>query len=159
MKRAAIFSQCRNYRYTLCRIWDESKTIVMCVGLNPSTANAESDDPTIRSLIRILTNLGFGGLQMVNLFALISPDPTALRTCPDPVKDNDKYIINISNQCEVIVFCWGNFKQAEYRATKLKQWFPSAMCFGKNSSGTPKHPLYLKGNSSLIRFVSQNINC
>jgi hypothetical protein len=153
MKRAAIFSKCNNFRYALSRIWDDSKPLVMCIGLNPSTANADSDDPTIKSLIRILQGLGFGGLQMLNLFALISPDPNALRMCPDPVKDNDRYIQNISSEFEVIVFCWGNFKQAEYRAKKFKQMFPSAMCFGKNSRGTPKHPLYLKSNSTLIPFT------
>lgn len=152
MKRAAIFSDCRNFRYALCRIWDDSKPIAMCIGLNPSTANSENDDPTIRNLIRILTNLGFGGLQMANLFGLISPDPEALRMCPDPVKENDKYVHNLSQQCATIVFCWGNFKQAEYRAKKFIKMFPGAMCFGKNSSGTPKHPLYLKATSTLIPF-------
>jgi hypothetical protein len=138
----------------LYRIWDKDKPLAMCIGLNPSTANGQSDDATIESLIRIFQNLDFGGFYMLNLFSLISPDPEALRMCPDPVNGMDRYIHLISGKVKVIVFCWGNFKQAEYRAVKMIRKFPTAVCFGKNKSGTPRHPLYLKATSTLIPFKS-----
>ena len=51
MKTNAIFSECRKYRYALCRIWDDSKPYAMFIGLNPSTADETEDDPTIRRCI------------------------------------------------------------------------------------------------------------
>src|SRR5688500_9378076 len=72
MIKGADFSKCRNYRYCLYRFWDFSKPKVMCIGLNPSTANGETDDPTIRDLTRITQHLGYGGFYMMNLFAFVS---------------------------------------------------------------------------------------
>lgn len=151
MIKQAIFSPCGKYRYLLTRIWDESLPFAMCVGLNPSTANAENDDPTIRNLIRLLRNNGYGGLYMANLFGLISPDPDALR-CPDPVGENDLWLEKNKESCEDVIFCWGAFKQAVYRSQRIRMMFPEALCFGKNANGSPKHPLYLKADTKLQPF-------
>lgn len=140
MKRGATFSECGNYRYVLWRIWDESKPMAMCVGLNPSTANGEKDDHTIRLLIKYIGELGFGGFRMMNLYALIDSKPEALSACPDPVKENDKYLQLIAEDSDEIIFCWGQFKQAEWRAKKVKAMFPNSKCFMKSKSGTPVHP-------------------
>ena len=64
----ATFSSCRTYRYSLSRIWDKKKKYVLFVGLNPSTADEEVDDPTIRRCINYAKNWGYGGFLMVNLF-------------------------------------------------------------------------------------------
>lgn len=146
---SAEFSECGKYRYALHRLWDYSKPVAMCIGLNPSTANAEENDPTISNLMRILHKNGYGGLYMMNLFALISPNPDDLRACPDPVKDNDKWIHTIRPLCDEVIFCWGNFKQAGYRSKIMVQMYHEALCFGKNKNGSPKHPLYLKNNVKL----------
>lgn len=152
MKTSAKFSPCGKYRYYLMRVWDESLPNAMCIGLNPSTANAENNDPTIRRLITLLQNSGYGGFYMTNLFALVSPFPDALRMCPDPVKENDLWLKAAREWCSEVIFCWGNFKQAEYRARRIVAEYPGALCFGKNTNGSPKHPLYLKSNTNLIPF-------
>lgn len=152
MERSAVFSPCRNYRYLLFRMWDESLPKAMCIGLNPSTATAESDDPTIGNLIRILRNSGYGSLYMTNLFALVSPYPEDLRKCPDPVLENDKWLLQVRDYCDVVIFCWGNFKQAEYRVKKIRPLFRDARCFGVNANGSPKHPLYLKSTTEIKPF-------
>jgi hypothetical protein len=152
MRKKAFFSECGKFRFQLYRIWDESLPIAMCIGLNPSTANSDDNDPTIRNLIRLLKNNGYGGFHMVNLFALISPLPDSLRMHPDPVNDTDKWNFNIAHNCQSIVFCWGNFKQAQYRAKKYIQKYEGALCFGKNKNGSPKHPLYLKSTTLLQSF-------
>ena len=150
ISKGAEFSECGKYRYALWRIWDDRLQKVMCIGLNPSTANAEKDDNTISNLTRILKRAGYGGFYMMNLFALISPHPEDLRACPDPVKYNDIWLKKISELCEKeVVFCWGNFPIAEYRAKKIIPQYPLAMCFGRNGNGSPKHPLYLKGDTKL----------
>lgn len=141
LEKGAEFSECGKYRYVLRRIWDTNLPFVMCVGLNPSTANSDDDDRTIRNLCDLLSKSGYGGLFMMNLFALISSEPNDLRACPDPLKDNDIWIHSIASRCDDIIFCWGSFKQAEYRAKKLISLFPKALCLGKTSNGKPIHPL------------------
>jgi len=71
VESGAEFSECRKYRYALWRIWDKSKPLVMFIGLNPSTANENVDDPTIRSVCRMTKNNGYGGVYMMNLHVLL----------------------------------------------------------------------------------------
>lgn len=137
----AQFSECGKYRYTLSRVWDINGRVAMCIGLNPSTANAEDDDTTITNLCKLLQENGYGALIMTNLFGLISPNPDDLRACPDPIKDNDKWLDAASQKADDIFFCWGSFKQAEYRVKKVIERFPGALCFGKTPAGKPLHPL------------------
>lgn len=139
--KGAEFSECGKYRYCLRRVWDTNLPFVMCIGLNPSTANHEDDDPTIRNLVELLNKSGYGGLFMMNLFALISSNPNDLRECPDPIKDNDIWLHSMASRCDDVIFCWGAFKQADYRAKKIIQKFPVALCFGKTATGKPIHPL------------------
>lgn len=141
IEKAAEFSECGKYRYYLLRYWDINKPFVLCIGLNPSTANATDDDPTIRNLGALLRTYGFGGFYMANLFALISSEPEAIRSCPDPLKENDKWLTYLEGVTSETIFCWGSFKQAEYRAKKLIGKFPGALCFGKTATGKPIHPL------------------
>jgi hypothetical protein len=141
IEKGAEFSDCGKYRYYLLRYWDIEKPFVLCVGLNPSTANAIDDDTTITNLCKLLPSLGYGGFYMANLFAFISPNPDDLRSCPDPLKDNDKWLMYLEGITAEVIFCWGAFKQADYRAKKLISKFPDALCFGKTSKGKPMHPL------------------
>jgi len=124
----------------------------MCIGLNPSTADAYDDDPTIESLIRILTHNGYGALYMTNLFALISPEPEDLRSCPNPIQDNDKWLLEVMDYSHSHILCYGNFKQAVYRAKFIKKIIPNPLCLGKNKNGTPVHPLYKKATTPIIKF-------
>lgn len=69
MNTNAILSEDRKYRYVLSRIWDESKPMVMIIGLNPSTADETKNDPTIIRCIDFAKSWGYGGVYMLNLFA------------------------------------------------------------------------------------------
>ena len=115
--------------------------MAMVVGLNPSTADAEDDDPTISALKRLLEPLGYGGVYMTNLFAWISSEPNDLRAQPNPVGDNDEWLDIIRGKCLHVVFAWGSFKQAEYRVKKIMQRFPDGYIFGLTTNGKPLHPL------------------
>lgn len=143
MIRGAQFSSCGKYRYMLFRIWNENLPSAMCIGLNPSTADAEDDDPTIIHLVNILQQHAYGGLYMTNLFSLITPRPEELRMCPDPVKENDRYLLKTRERCKDVIYCWGNFPMAEYRAKVIVKTYPGGLCFGLNKNGSPKHPLAL----------------
>jgi hypothetical protein len=93
MKKDAILSQDRKYRYVLSRIWDESKPMVVIIGLNPSTADEKDDDNTITKCINFAKQWGYGGLYMLNLFAFRATSPSDMFNADSPIGDeNDKYI-------------------------------------------------------------------
>lgn len=148
----AVFSDCKKYRYRLWRIWDNSKPLVMFIGLNPSTATASKNDNTVTKVCKVAKNNGFGGFYMMNLFALISPYPEDLLTCDNPIMDNDSHLKSVSEICGSIVFCWGNFRQSVERAKFVQQTLGDALCFVQNKNGSPKHPLYCKDETILMPF-------
>lgn len=140
----AEFSKCGKYRYKLWRIWDESLPKVMCIGLNPSTANSETNDPTIFHLTIALKKLGYGGFYMMNLFAWISSKPKYLLTCEDPLGDNDGKLQEVETICNDVIVCWGNHnKKLQNRVNEILAFYPNAKCFGVNKNKTPFHPLAL----------------
>ena len=141
LNAGAEFSECGLYRYKLWRIWYESLPLAMCIGLNPSTANAVKTDPTITNLTKMLKLLGYGGFYMMNLFAFISSKPADLLTCADAIGENDSKLTEISEICSEVIVCWGNFKQADERIKQVLPNYPNAKCFGKTQSGKPIHPL------------------
>lgn len=148
----AKFSDCGKYRYALWRKWDSTKPFIMFIGLNPSTATAIMDDPTIRRVKRFAKDWGYGGVYMANLFAFVTPYPEELLTCEDPIKDNDMWLITIGSKCKDVLFAWGSFKEAKDRAKQVSEMFPSAICLGLTKDGSPKHPLYVAAKTSQINF-------
>ncbi|MEP2668868.1 MAG: DUF1643 domain-containing protein [Cyclobacteriaceae bacterium] len=149
--RTATFSQDRTYRYVLTRIWNPDLSKVMFIGLNPSTANEDIDDPTIRRLINFANTFGFGGLYMLNLFALVTPYPNDLVQCDDPIGNNDEYLRVYKFKADKVVFAWGNFK-VNGRDLIVSSMFEEAYCLGVNNNGSPKHPLYLKADTKLVKW-------
>ena len=73
----ALFSGCGQYRYRLTRTWGPAAHVVF-IGLNPSTADAALDDPTIRRCSAFARSWGFDGLIMLNAWAFRSTHPPAL---------------------------------------------------------------------------------
>lgn len=151
----AEFSECGLYRYKLWRIWDEDLPVAMCIGLNPSTAGEKKSDPTITNLTKILKNLGYGGFYMMNLFALISSKPSGLLKCADPIGENDYKLKEVSEKCNDVIVCWGDFKHAEERIRQVLPNYPDAKCFGISQSGRPWHPMALmyKGLTNQPKLV------
>ncbi len=93
MQRTACSSRCSHYRYSLSRTWNESLQRIVFIGLNPSTADAQHDDPTVRRCIGFARRWGYGGLTLVNLFAYRTTEPAELKEVDDPVGlDNDRWI-------------------------------------------------------------------
>lgn len=153
MIKGAKFSKCKKYRYALWRIWDESLPLVMFVGLNPSTANEQDDDPTIRSVERISKFNGFGGFYMLNCFPYVSTDPKKLYACTHSVY-NEEWLKDIASKCSEVVFAWGNFKVVQDLGVDfiLMNLFPKAKALGINKNGSPKHPLYCKSDTLFVDY-------
>ena len=73
------------FRWWLTRRWRHGGRVLIFLGLNPSRADAERDDPTLRRLIGFAGDWGYDALVVVNLFARISASPSVLRRCCDPI--------------------------------------------------------------------------
>jgi hypothetical protein len=81
----ARFSRCGRYRWWLMRRWREGAPTLLFLGLNPSSADAQRDDATLRRLIGLADGWGYGAVEVLNLFSWISTDPAALRQASAPV--------------------------------------------------------------------------
>lgn len=104
MVKDAVISDCGQYRYLLSRDWESGLQRLVFIGLNPSTADAEIDDPTIRRLIGFSKAWGYGGFDIVNLFALRSKDPKMLCDHDDPIGPlNDTYLSSPRTQSQIAV--------------------------------------------------------
>jgi hypothetical protein len=157
-ERDAVISDCGRYRYLLRRTWDARRPRVLFVMLNPSSADAEIDDPTIRSCIRLSKSLGYGSFEVVNLFAFRSTQPDELQRAADPIgPNNDASIERAIARCDLHVCAWGAHPMAERRATRVRQLIrshrPAVFCLGKTKAGAPKHPLYIESGTPLEVFA------
>lgn len=149
----ALFSADNVHRYALWRKWNLELPNAMFIGLNPSTANDYQNDNTITKIIKVARCNGYGGIYMLNLFSFITPYPEKL-IIDDKEYKNYERLVEYAKKSKAIIFCWGNFKQAQGRANDVIRMFPEALCLKQNKNGSPKHPLYCKDNSILIPFVN-----
>jgi hypothetical protein len=160
-EKSAIFSECGKYRYVLTRVWDDAKPFVMVIGLNPSKAGSEKDDPTMRILVKSLDHLGFGGVKMVNLYSCITSNPKQIFNFLNPEVPHYSYLFTTAATCQKVIFAWGAFPQAKHRVKKLVDKFPDAFCFGKTKDGSPWHPMFLmwsgvkKEELNLIKYKNE----
>jgi hypothetical protein len=158
MHREAAFSPPpQTYRYCLVRTWNEKLPVMGVIMLNPSTADARRDDPTIKRCITRAAKEGFGSLVVVNIFAYRSTDPERLMMVPNPVgPDNDAFIRGMLDSCEVIIAAWGTGgsylgRDKEVLAMARESNHP-LWCLGKTKDGYPRHPLYVRSDKTLEAF-------
>lgn len=156
MRRGALFSDCGLYRYRLTREWDDRPPLVF-VMLNPSRADAEVDDPTIRRCIGFAHDLGFGGMTALNLFALRTPHPAELKTATDPVgPENDAHLEALVHAGGTIIAAWGTHGALRGRDLAFRNLAQSAdkelLSLGRTRAGQPRHPLYIKAGKPLEPF-------
>lgn len=155
MERKTVLSSCRTYRYCLWREWDNSNTrYVMFIGVNPSTADEVEDDATIRRCVGYAKNWGFGALCMVNLFAFRARDPEDMKLSKHPIgSDNDRWIMELSNEAEWIIAGWGKNGTHLNRDREVKRMLRGKLsCLSITEEGHPGHPLYLKKSLTPISY-------
>lgn len=146
METGATLSKCGLYRYELYRIWDNKKPLVLFIMLNPSTADADKDDATIRRCIGFAKSWGYGGIMVGNLFAFRATDPNELLKCENPIGHcNSSSIISMSRKCIAIVCAWGNSSIVRKLGITFDvHLLRSKLYYLKLSiDETPMHPLYL----------------
>lgn len=165
--RAAEISADKLYRYSLDRGWPGGTGVLVFILLNPSTGDWNTDDKTIRRLVRFAQKWGYNSFILLNLFAWRSTDPEGLLVAishgRDPVGScNDEKIREVLTKSAggSVVVGWGSHSglksilpgRARAVLAMLKEMGIRALCFGQNADGSPKHPLYLAKSTKLVDF-------
>lgn len=131
-----------DYRYSLTRYWDDSKPVVCYIGLNPSTATASDSDHTMTKLATAAKMMGFGGMVLVNLFAIRSKDPSAIDSTDSLKREtNNDYIKQSAQKAEAVFAVWGG-TGAEYtdRIAEVVELVDKEICvLDLNQDGSPLH--------------------
>ncbi len=158
MEKSAVIVD--NYRYSLVRRWDKEKPMVMFIMLNPSTADATENDPTINRCIRFAKAWGYGGIYVGNLFAFRATKPEQLWAVENNNVDkvgpeNDTYLEGMANDSEKVIFAWGTNGRYQERDDVIVAKFPGSLCIKKTKDGFPQHPLFLKGTIIPIEFLKK----
>lgn len=154
----ALLSQDQRYRYALWRVVptsldsEHAAEQVLFVMLNPSTADARQDDPTIRRCVGFASTWGYGSLAVANLFALRSPNPAVLGRIEDPVgPENDQWIRQLHGESALTVVAWGSHRFIEDRAERVLRLLDGDVHhLGLTKDGHPRHPLYVAGDTELV---------
>lgn len=158
----ADFSSCRKYRYRLWRTWDGSDRATerpcLFILLNPSTADEYADDPTVQRCRSFAQSWGFGGMEVVNLFAFRSTDPTMLRSTPHPVgPSNDTVILAAIQRAGRVVCAWGSHGTLHGRGVAVTRMLQErnvrTLCFRLTRTGQPVHPSRLPRASALVLYT------
>lgn len=156
---SAVLSPCGFYRYRLDRDLGRTDPVALVIMVNPSTADATKDDPTIRKLKGFGRVYGWGRFMVGNLFAFRTPDVRFLREAISPIgPDNDQHLMHMMRQADVVVVAWGPVaKQPRHLRERYLRVLHLASCAGKPlfsigptaKDGHPKHPLMLPYSLSL----------
>lgn len=157
---SALISPCGQYRYWLNRGPDNMFMVrppALFVMLNPSTADATQDDPTIRRCRGFAESWGHTGFTVVNLYAYRATKPADLWAAVDPIgPDNDDHLYRLTKLYRHAVCAWG----ANAKPERVQQFIEIARkagarlwCLGTTKDGAPRHPLYIKATQPLIPWV------
>ena len=158
---SAIISECEKYRYALTRSnsnpSDSQWSSIVFLMLNPSTADDVKPDPTVTRLKGFIDAWGVNGLIVVNLFAFRASKPKVMLAAHKEGIDiigpkNDAFIRELC-AFKNVVCAWGANAHAQDRVEHvlklLDEVGAQTWCMGVNDDGSPKHPLYLKGDTQL----------
>lgn len=153
LTRDAKLSECGKYRYDLRRVWDSTQPLLGWIMLNPSTADAMVDDPTIRRCMGFARSWGFGGIRVCNLWAVRSSSPTVLDgTSRD--WENETWIKRMRDATPYVVAAWGAHPlcHEQYRLMRSRIRIPRLWCLGETKAGCPRHPLYVRSDQWPVLF-------
>lgn len=155
--KTATFDKRRVYRYTLWRRWSDGARYVNFICLNPSTADENTDDPTVRKCVKFARSWGYDALCITNLFAYRATDFRVAMKSSDPVGlGSDRHILKIAEGASLIVCAWGRNGAFMSRGLKVRQLIrrfdPHYL---RITLGQPWHPLYLPDNTRPSRWYSE----
>lgn len=156
----AIFSSDGKHRFSLWRTLDDcGGPSILLIGLNPSTANKDRNDPTITREMGFARSMGFSKLYKGNLYSYVTayPKELTIENCAKWDEENKISLSAMARASLTVVLCCGNNgilnNKCREIAEFIKPFNPNPlMCFGINKNGQPKHPLYLSKNTKLMKY-------
>lgn len=153
------------YRYILGK---HGKNPLICIGINPSTAEPDNLDNTLKSVERIAEYNGYDGFIMFNIYAQRATNPDDMEQLFNRELHSEnmkafRYILSIysNNFSPAVWAAWGTIiKKRGYLTECLNDMVNIGNEFGatwftagkRSNAGHPHHPLYLKKNSVLDPF-------
>ncbi len=164
LERSAVLSPCQRYRYRLEREIAPTGAVAVILGVNPSTADAEIDDATIRKDMGFARRHGWRRIIKGNLFAYRATDINALRSLDLLTAvgvDNDAHLIEMFKEADVVVAAWGPAAKVSRplrnrwrRVVQIAEHYKiDLMCFGTAQDGQPRHTLMLAYDTPLVPWV------
>ncbi len=159
MPNECIFSPDRLHRYSLIHRWDELLNPghgIAWICLNPSTADENQLDPTLRRIRDFSASWGYSFFVMLNLFAWRATQPADMRAASDPIgPDNDLWIAHWSAKVDRVMLGWGEHGTHLGRNQQVLAYLDRSktFCLERNASGQPKHPLYVSKKNKPVLFV------
>jgi hypothetical protein len=157
----AILSGCRRYRYLLERKVGLQDRTALFIMLNPSTADAHQDDPTIRRCKGFAKTLNCGKLVVVNLFAYRATKPADMLEAEDPIgPENDRWIGRAADDAKlsggIVIAAWGahggHMGRDKQVLALLDSWDVEPMSLAETAAGMPRHPLYVRGDCKPLPY-------
>ncbi len=170
--RGAQFDASRDNRFTLWRRWgwprpgapDVLRSHLVVIGLNPSTATEDVDDPTIRRCIGFAKAWGRDGLVMLNLFPFRATDPQAMKAATmtrETLARNDAAISAVADAVGSVLVAWGDDGEHLGQAARVLRLLDTvdatAWCLAVNKSGHPRHPLYVRADCQPVQFTGEGL--
>lgn len=162
----ALFSADKKYRYTLYRDLGGDRQVCFIM-LNPSIADSEVNDPTVRRCMGYAKKWLFGRLVVVNLFAYVSTDPKVIKKYGEVITGdpgNISAIVRAAVSSSLVVAAWGatplpNPGRPAYVARRIAAAGGSALhCLRTTAAGHPSHPLYLPASLRPIPFTPPGVS-
>lgn len=168
-RRAAVISPCELYRYTLEREFGDYEDgtpysgagSIMFVMLNPSTADAEKDDPTIRRCLGFAHSFNFRELLVANVYSFRATNPQDLWDSAEAGirlrgPEHEYYFAGLAFRAHRVVMAFGNHAASPDRRLVEKlltdNFKGDPCCLKRNKDGSPGHPLYLPSNAQFLRY-------
>ncbi|MBD3844284.1 DUF1643 domain-containing protein [Bosea sp. SSUT16] len=155
---SAIISPCGLFRLRLDRDLGRPGPAVAVLGVNPSTADATTNDATIRKDIGFGARRGWGRLIKGNKFAYRATDVRELRSCSDPIgPGNDNHLLAMMQEADIVIAAWGPLSKLP--RSLRERWRDIVRiaavagkplhCFGVAQDGQPRHTLMLAYDTPL----------
>lgn len=161
IKRSAIISDCGLYRPRLDRDLGVPGRVAAILGVNPSTADGETDDATIRKDYGFCRRNGIGRFIKGNKFSFRATDVKELRNVADPVGPmNDAYLEQMMREADIVIAAWGPLsklpKHLRHRWKRVvmiaRDVGKTLHCFGTAQDGQPRHTLMLSYDTPLVEW-------
>lgn len=165
IRRSALISDCGQYRYWLHRDFGDAMfpphnkgPLVWCM-LNPSTADADIDDATIRKCLGFTDRFGYASMMVVNLYAFRATDPGQLANAMGANGPDNDFWLQTAAKDRPVICAWGSHRMANVgRTAEVRRWFEAAnggqvYSIGKTKGGCPRHPLYVPYTAKMEKFL------